>query len=335
MVNEAGLKRGLFTPPAISEDIATGGTENFVSRGIETVTLQRTAAGDLGRRASLYQNDINRLSYFMQYVLNEGQKGYYKTWDDLASAAASNSRRVNPDGSMLTPFEKKYMRLLIPFYAWNRRILPEVLGMIADQPARFMLLPKASYNLAVAMGVNPQSLQDPFPEDQLFPEFITSQLLGPVFNINGKYFSIAPGFAQADVLNTFIGDPGSKLPSNITPFIRVPAELMSGAKWGSTAKIKDLSDYIDSNLPLINYISNFSGTSVTGSVMSLLQGKGLDPQSQVFKENKGLLEQLLSAGSWATGIGAQNLSQPNLINYAELEKRNKAAQEQPGTQNPF
>jgi len=335
MIDEAGLKKGLYTPSSISEDIALGGTSNKASRFIERVTFQKGKLGDAGRWASQYQNDINRVSYFLQYVLNEGQKGYYKSWDDLASAAASNSRRVNPDGSMLTNFEQKYMRLLIPFYAWNRRVLPEVMGMIADQPARFMLLPKASYNLAVAMGVNPESMQEPFPEDQLFPEFITSQLLGPVLKINGKYFSVAPGFAQADVLNTFIGDPGSKIPGMVTPFLRVPAELLAGAKWGSTAKINDLSDYIDSNLPLVNYLSNFSGTSVTGSLASLLQGTGLDPQSQVFKENRGPLEQSLSAGSWLLGIGAQNLSQPNLINYAEIEKRNRAAEEEPGTKNPF
>ena len=335
MVDEASLKKGLYAPVAISEDIAGAEVTNKLAEVGKTLTAQNSKLGDAGKWLSRSQNDINRLSYFIQYVLNEGPKGYYKTWDDLASAAAANSRRVNPDGSMLTNWEKRNMRLLVPFYAWNRRVLPQVFGMIADHPARFMLLPKASYNTAVAMGINPQSMQDPFPEDQMFPQFIKDQLLGPTIKFNGKYYNILPGFAQNDILNTFVGDPGAQLPQQISPFIRIPAEVLSGSKWGSNAKINDLSDYIDSNLPMLNYISNFSGTSVTGSVMSLLQGKGLDPQYQVFKGNRGAGEQATSGISWITGVGLQNLSTPNLINYAELEKRNKAAQEQPGSKNPF
>jgi hypothetical protein len=271
----------------------------------------------------------------MQFVRNEAPKGYWKNWDDLFAAAAENARRVNPDGSMLAIRESRYARLIVPFYAWNRLMLPQVLGMIADNPGRFMILPKASYNLAVSLGVDPQSLQNPFPDDQLFPEFVKSQLLGPVFTINGKYFSLAPGFSQVDVLDTFFGDPGAELPGMVSPFLRIPAELMSGSKWGSQSKIKDLSDYVDSNLPLVNYLSNFTGASTTGSLLSLLQGKGLDPQYQVFRENKGFGEQLASVGSWVSGLTVSNLSQDNLVNYAELEKMRKAGEQSPDSKNPF
>lgn len=335
MVNDAAFKNGLYTPPALNEDLTIGGKKNWFARFIETATLQKTKAGDVARWASQTQNDFTRLAYFMQFVRNEAPKGYWKNWDDLFAAAAENARRVNPDGSMLTIRESRYGRLLIPFYAWNRLMLPQVLGMIADNPGRFMILPKASYNLAVSLGVDPQSLQNPFPDDQLFPEFVKSQLLGPVFTINGKYFSLAPGFSQVDVLETFFGDPGAELPGMVSPFIRIPAELMSGSKWGSQSKIKDLSDYVDSNLPLVNYLSNFTGASTTGSLLSLLQGKGLDPQYQVFRENKGFGEQLASVGSWVSGLTVSNLSQDNLVNYAELEKMRKAGEQSPDSKNPF
>jgi hypothetical protein len=144
-----------------------------------------------------------------------------------------------------------------------------------------------------------------------------------------------PGFAQNDILNTFIGDPGSTLPQQLSPFIRVPAEMMSGAKWGTNSKISDLSDYVDSQLPILNYVANISGTSVTGSFASILSGKGFDPQYQVLKGNKTSMEQGFSAFSWLTGLGLQNLSRPDLINYAELEKMREAAQENPDAKNPF
>jgi hypothetical protein len=121
----------------------------------------------------------------------------------------------------------------------------------------------------------------------------------------------------------------------VSPFLRIPAELMSGSKWGSQSKIKDLSDYVDSNLPLVNYLSNFTGASTTGSLLSLLQGKGLDPQYQVFRGNKGFGEQLGSIGSWVSGLSVSNLSQDNLVNYAELEKMRKAGEQSPDSKNPF
>jgi hypothetical protein len=335
MAHEAWLKYGVYTPVNIAEDLTGTEAQNKFVKFLRNVTFYDTIVGRTGRKLSTVQNDFNRGAYFMQFCRQEGNKGYYKSWEELASAAADAARKANPDGSMLTAWEKRNMRLILPFYAWNRKVVPLMLGIIADRPGRFMLLPKASYNLAVAMGVNPQSMQDPFPEDQLFPSFIKDQLLGPTFKVNGKYFSLMPGFAQNDILNTFIGDPGSTLPQQLSPFIRVPAELMSGAKWGTNSKISDLSDYVDSQLPILNYVANVSGTSVTGSFASILSGKGFDPQYQVLKENKGALEQGFSAFSWLTGLGLQNLSRPNLINYAELEKMREAAEEIPGAKNPF
>jgi hypothetical protein len=335
MAHEAWLKYGVYTPVNISEDLAGTEVNNKFVKFLKTVLFYDTIVGRTGRKLSKLQNDFNRGAYFMQFCRQEGNKGYYKNWEALAQAAADAARRANPDGSMLTPWEKRNMRLIMPFYAWNRKVVPLMMGIIADRPGRFMLLPKASYNLAVAMGVNPQSMQDPFPEDQLFPSFIKDQLLGPTFKINGKYFNVMPGFAQNDILNTFIGDPSSTIPQQISPFIRVPAELMSGAKWGTNSKIVDLSDYVDSQLPILNYVANISGTSITGSFPSILSGKGFDPQYQVFRENKGPLEQGLSAASWLTGLGFQNMSKDSLITLAEIEKRDRAAQEKPGTKNPF
>ena len=42
--------------------------------------------------------------------------------------------------------------------------------------------------------------------------------------------------------------------------------------------------------------------------------------------NKTIWDQGIAAGNWLTGLGAQNLSKPNLVNFAEIEKRNREAQ---------
>jgi hypothetical protein len=224
---------------------------------------------------------------------------------------------------MLTGFESK-LRTLIPFYSWVGKMIPVIAETIVTQPGRVTAFTKGFYNTAVAMGVNPDSYGDPFPTDQLFPSFLTEQATGPVFgSAESGYFGINPGFAHLDVLNQFGTDPIRGVAGAISPLIRTPAELLSGSSWGTGGKINDVSDYLDSNLPGVNYLSNISGQSVTGSLASLLQGQGLDPQYQVARGNKGPTDSALSAFNWLSGLGVTNMSKPNYINYAEIEKRNR------------
>ena len=89
------------------------------------------------------------------------------------------------------------------------------------------------------------------------------------------------------------------------------------------SQIKDTSDYLDASIPGVNYLANISGFSPTGSAVSLLTTGKLDPQAQVAAGNKGDTEKALSALNWLSGLNIQNMSRPNYINYAEIEKRNR------------
>lgn len=243
----------------------------------------------------------------------------------MLEEASKRVKRFHPDGSMLATNEAKYLRRLIPFYSWFRGALPAIVESTVAHPGRVNIFPKASYNLAVALGVDPYSLSDPFPEDQLFPSFLTDQALGPIANIGGSYFGLNPGIAHVDVANT-LSDPVRGVAGMVSPLLRVPAELLAGGQWGTGARINDTSDYVDSSIPGVNYLSNITGQSVTGSLAGLLSGQGLDPQYQQAAGNKGPQDQALSALNWLTGLGLQDMSKPNYINYAEIEQRNRAAE---------
>jgi hypothetical protein len=108
-----------------------------------------------------------------------------------------------------------------------------------------------------------------------------------------------------------------------TPLVRLPAELLSGGSWGTGARINDSSDYLDSSIPGVNYLANLTGVSPTGSLASVLGGGGLDPQLQHARGNKDASDQVLSFVNFLSGLGIQNYSKPNYINYAEIEKRNR------------
>ena len=114
----------------------------------------------------------------------------------------------------------------------------------------------------------------------------------------------------------------------VSPFIRTPFELATGVNAGTGADINDYSDYIDSQTPILAPLSRMTGNSVTGSLANMFQGKGLDPQYQIYRGNKDQgSSTAVALLNYLTGAGITPMSQPNQINYAEIEKRN-AAQKQ-------
>ena len=326
-------KRGLLPKFFISEDIEATAS-GALKRGLDKAALRGGRIEEGLGTISEGRDHYARIQHALQYVYKAQKPGKFDpkfaTKEELFEAMAKQVKRYHPDSSMLTPFEAKYLRPIIPFYSWLRGALPAIVVSAAIRPGRALVFPKASYNMAVAMGVDPNSLSDPFPEDQLFPEFITKQATGPVAQFDGNYYTINPGIANIDVSNDFGTDPFKAMLGMISPVLRVPLELSSGVKLESGSKIKDVSEYIDSNIPGVNYLSNVSGYSTTGSIVGLMQGKGLDMQRQVESGTKTDSDRLLSFVNWMTGAGIGNVSKQNLIDLAEIEKMKRSGEQRAG-----
>jgi hypothetical protein len=342
-VYEAYYTRGLQNSYRHSEDVLDEGlAPDGFARLMNRISLRGGKVEHVAGSVSQARDHYARMQHFLQYIYKAEKDGRgFANVEELFDAAAHQVKKYHPDGSMLTPFESKYMRRIIPFYSWLRGALPAIVEASALKPSRITVFPKASMNLAIAMGVNPDSLANPFPEDQLFPSFLTDQVFGPQFgNARDGYFGFSPGIAGVDVANQFLaGKPGEAtlrgLAGSTSPLFRIPAELLSGGSWGTGARINDASDYIDSTLPGVNYISNISGYSVTGSIVGGITGQGMDEQLQVARGNKTDTDKMLSMLNWLTGASVQNQSRPNYINYAEIEKRNAAAQSGEEVRNAF
>jgi hypothetical protein len=323
-------ENGLLPSYHVGEDYVDDVVQpSIVSNLTKKLALRGGKIEETAGKISEARDHWARAQHFMQIMRKHADDPKFKDIDELVEYASKRVKKFHPDSSMLTSFEAKYLRTLIPFYSWFRGALPAIIESTALYPGRFMIFPKASFNLAYSMGINPYSVYDPFPDDQMFPSFLTEDATGPQFNIGGNYFGMNPGIATLDVGNQLgTGEPLRGIAGMTSPLLRVPLELMSGGSWGTGARIKDPSDYVDASIPGVNYLSNISGVSPTGSVASFLQGKGLDPQYQVDAGNKTVADQGTSLLNWFTGLGFQNMSKPNYIDYAEIEKRNAAAKDQ-------
>jgi hypothetical protein len=313
----------------IGEDFvdASGKLNQFLGKA----TLRDTKVGSALGGLSEGRDHLARFQHFAQ-ALRQDAKGWKGSKAELIDKAVKEVIKYHPDASLLTTMESK-LRLAIPFYSWFGKILPALTESLIMHPGRLSTFNKVSYNWAVANGLDPESLSEPFPDDQLFPSFLTEQALGPQFTAgllpgaDGQYIRMNPGIAHLDVMNTLGADPLRGIAGMISPLIRVPAELLSGGSWSTGAPIRDWSDYVDQSIPGINYLANVSGFSPTGSVESLVKGEGLDQQAQVEAGSKTDFDKSLAVANWISGLGIQNLSRQSYINYAEIEERNRAMED--------
>jgi hypothetical protein len=331
---------GLLKGRGVSEEMIESKISRGLEKGAAVATFGFAARGgrmeDILMTVSEGRDHFVRIQHFLQYIekAQAGQKltrGFGSVVDpkklsreELFELAAERIAKYHPDMSTLAAGEKKFARRLMPFYHWNRGAVQAVLETLVMNPGRIQAFPKATYNIAVAAGINPDSLYDPFPTDQMFPSFLRDDMEGPQFEVGGRYYGFKPGITTFDVLNQFsTGNPIDTFLGLANPAFKIPIELLTGTRLGTQSRIRDYSDYIDSSIPGINYAANISGFSVTGSLYSLLTGGGFDQQMQFELGNKGSNEQLISAINWLLGIGLTDYSRPNYIRFAEIEQQQK------------
>lgn len=345
IMQRKGLLPSFHMGEGLFDDAVLASRTARVSRA---VTLQDTKVGVAAGRVSQAVDHHGRAQHLLQILHQElgagkvwrGKKQYpgVKNLEDLIERAALEVKKFHPDASMLTPFESSKMRPIFPFYSWFSKIIPAIFESTLRHPGRVMMIPKAQYNTAVAMGINPDSLADPFPEDQMFPSFVDEKLTGTT--LDGEFlntfgmganpadlYTLSLGVPHIDIANMLGTDPFAGVVGMISPLIRMGPEMYTQTT-ATGAKIQDMSDYVDGNIPLVGALSNMLGTSITGTLASPLFGKpGLDPQYQVTRENKGGFgssDSILSALSFMTGIGISNVTRPNYQNLAEIEERNQS-----------
>lgn len=319
-------------------------TQKFLSATSFTLAARGGRMEEMWSKLSMLQDHVNRDHMFIQLVMQalDGKKmprgiGRLVKFDfnkpdvmeDIYAYAAERVLKFHPTGQILTALERKIPRRLFPFYAWNKGAVMALSETITMYPSRMSWPFKASYNLSVAMGVDPNSYYDPFPTDQKFPSFMTEDINGPQFVVNGNYYGFQPGLAQFDVLNQFGGSEDALDPiwtaavSSLNPGIKVPIELITRSRLQTGNPIADLSDYVDSSIPNVSYGVNFS----TYSPSSIIIDGQLEQNAKYEAGDKTNLSRILSLLNWGSGFGFTEYSRPDLRRLGDIEENVRFAEE--------
>jgi hypothetical protein len=256
-----------------------------------------------------------RLAHFADAVMKSG-----KPFEQAVDDAARIVRKWHPDGMDFTKFERNTMRTVFPFYSWTRKAIPLAVESVYSNPGKVMLYPKLQYGIQ-QMNLGQQagnSMADPFPLDQLWPDWMREKGIGPMFGSGpGDYSIIAPSFPINDLAAQFGNLPrmlgqgfSSKGISGITqmvnPFAKIPAEMMSGTNLINQAPIKDWSQYFTNQIP---------GISDAGRVTNVDLG-GLSPSY----DKQGGIGNMQNIINYLTGIGYTDVN-PNVAKAGQFNMR--------------
>lgn len=296
----SGFQRGLFRGYNKIEDLFGETPMGAMMKTSPENSVMRKLSAPFGGRAhhvaakvSEHREHYVRMAHYIgaieKRIKNQGPKAdLQKIFDD----AAHEVRKWHPDGTDLTQFEQK-LRIAIPFYAWTRKEIPLLAQAMVQKPAKIAAYPKAQYAVAGASGIEmdeSQGLLDPYPNNQLFPEWIRATGIGPVGNpesdnpvakfwakfgakkmgVNGEqgYVSINPSNPFNDVVTQLFGfgNPENSLrglSNSLNPALGIPVDLFSNTTF-SGAPItgeygKGYLDYFKSQIPQTGTLDRLFG----------------------------------------------------------------------------
>lgn len=294
--------------------------------------LRRPFGGKLQKAAgglSQARDHWVRIAHFVDVL----QKGNWNSLEEAFNHAGDMVRKWHPDGSDLSNFEAKYMRRSFMFYSWQRKAIPLVIETLYMNPGKALVMPKAMYNFSIAMGLDPESITNPFPNDMLFPSWLQDNIYGPQWkgSIPGIPGTGTAGGTHLRGINW--PDPSSQILSQYggnnplgealgatSPVARVPLELAFGKNIRTGSDIMSTPEYLDSQLPGVSYFDKIFGRSLTGFG---------EPIRNVQRGNVQPGFNPVPLFNWSTGLGQVDYSQRNYQIGAQLELRDrlrKAAQ---------
>lgn len=193
-----------------------------------------------------------------------------KSFEKASVDAAAQVRKWHPDGMDLTAFERNVMRRMFPFYSWTRKAIPLIIESMVATPGKVMAIPKAQYLAQNLMGIQTGPMSDPFPVDQIFPDWIREKGVGPIAGpdsmltdiLGGEagYSVVNPGTPTTDIIAQ-LNHPGKMGVGMLTPAARIPYELATGVEAQTGAPIEGVTDtdYMVKQVPGLSHAGRLTG----------------------------------------------------------------------------
>lgn len=250
MVYVSAFQQGILPTTRVLEDIP-----DDVATGFERIKPLGGRGQKAAHSISEGRDHYVRLAHYIDQL-----KKSNRSFETATEEAAAVVRKWHPDGMDLTKFERNVMRRMFPFYSWTRKAFPLIVESLVATPGKVMAYPKAQYLLQNMLGIQTGPMSDPFPYDQLFPDWIREKGIGPIMGEPGSYTVVNPGNPTMDLIAQ-ASNPGPSTLGMINPAARIPIELATGREVQTGAPHGGLTDldYIAKQIPGISHAGRVTG----------------------------------------------------------------------------
>lgn len=247
MIYTAAFQKGLLPGARVLEDLTDDANliEKFRPLGGKGQAFFQHAAE--------YREHAIRLAHFVD-VIKKSPKNFAGAVEDASRAV----RKWHPDGMDMTSFERNIMKRVFPFYSWTRKAIPLMIESLVMNPGKSAAYPKIMGGLGQAFNGG-QGTSDPFPVDQLFPQWIRDKGIGP---ISGNMI-INPSNPTLDLASQF-SSPLKGAGSMLNPLLRIPAEELTHTEASTGAPITSQADYWTKQLPIFSTVGRVTNIGIGG-----------------------------------------------------------------------
>lgn len=194
-------------------------------------------------------------------ALDHAMKGKFKDIHELKASMEEQVLKWVPTSTDFTARETKYVRPAFMYYTWLRGITPRIVDTLMNKPGVALGPSKALYNVAVANGIDPVSLGNPFPPDAQMPSYYYNNVIGPLMQGEGhSLWGINIANPVTDVMDQLgsgmtlggmtDGSNGASIGKTLlgaaSPFAKIPIDLATQQSNG--VPIKDPNQYLQDAL---------------------------------------------------------------------------------------
>lgn len=249
MIYTAAFREGILPSAKVLEDVTSD---------VGSVLDKFRPIGGRGQRAvhkvSEVRDHIPRLAQFIDSLAK-----HRGSFQEAVNSGARAVRKWHPDGLDLTTFERKVMKRVFPFYSWTRKAIPLAIESAIFSGPKVMAYPRLMEAIGLINGIDAnQGTTDPFPNDQMFPDWLRNRGIGPVAGSAGSYLSVNPSTPVLDVL-ALMGNPGQSAIDMANPMGKVPIEVAQDQTLGRKVPINNYTDYAAQQIPVASQLGRASG----------------------------------------------------------------------------
>lgn len=346
------VQKGIFLPAhnaGVAEDllsVAQAGKYDNLPGGAFANRVSKIAAGTNNAVSGLVNNKLIKLNSFTaqrdnlfrgELAINAMKSKNFKSVQDALDFAEAKVRKWAPTAKDLTAAESKVNRRIFLYYTWLRGMIPRVVEGIIARPNVASVPSKLMYNVAIANGLDPASIGDPFDPNVLMPEYYTKGVLGPQWMDpnSGHLWGLNPTGPMIDVFNS-VGSGvnanpldssnyekiGRTLLGMTNPFFRSPVELTMMQNIGTGTPIQDAGQYL-TDMPgpsrLVSKITGHTINPTLGGIPRRTEAKfknGIAPDD--WWNNAGL-----ELTNFMTGLQVKDYTSDSAKKSAEFDQKQK------------